>query len=256
MRHDGHQVETAIIGGGQAGVPLARSLAGAGRTVALIEREHLGGSCVNFGCTPSKAMIASARLAADARRAADWGLRIPEVGVDFSAVMDRVRGLVADAKGSLDRSFAANCNPTVIAAHARLDGRDGARFRIRAGDDLVLADRVVLDTGTRSALPDLDGLDGVPFITAETWVALTALPRRLVLLGGGYVALEMAQAYRRLGAEVVVLQSGPQLAEQEDLDVATTLQDALEADGIDVRLNGVLGSATGHVGNTLDRARW
>lgn len=230
-------VETAIIGAGQAGVPLARSLAGAGRTVALIEREHLGGSCVNFGCTPSKAMIASARLAADARRAADWGLRIPEVSVDFGAVMDRVRGMVADAKGSLDRSFAAARNPHVIAAHGRLDGRDGTRFRIRAGGELVLADRVVLDTGTRSALPDLEGLDGVPFVTAETWVALTALPRRLVLLGGGYVALEMAQAYRRLGAEVVVVQSGRQLAEQEDLDVATALQEALEADGIDVRLD-------------------
>ena len=182
-------------------------------------------------------MVASARLASDARRAADWGLRIPEVRVDFSVVMDCVRSVVAEAKGSLDRSFALYRNPRMIAAHTRLDGQDGTRFRIRAGDDPVLADRVMLGTGTRSALPDLDGLDGVPFVTSDPWVALTALPQRLVLLGGGYVALEMAQAHRRLGAEVVVLQSGRQLAEQEDLDVAATLQEALEADGIDVRLD-------------------
>ncbi len=126
-------VETAIIGGGQAGVPLARALAGAGRMVALFEHAHLGGSCVNFGCTPSKALIASARIAADARHASEWGIRIPTIDVDFAAVMARVRGLVADAKGSLDSSFAGHDNPRVIAAYARLDGRQGDRFRIRAG---------------------------------------------------------------------------------------------------------------------------
>ena len=229
-------VETAIIGGGQAGVPLARALAEAGRTVAVVEREHLGGSCVNFGCTPSKALIASARLAADARRGSEYGLRIARVEVDFPAIMSRVRGMVAEAKGSLESSFAKPHQARVVAAHARLDGRQGRHFRLRAGNTLILAERVVLDTGTRSARPPIDGLDSVAFINAENWLDLQDLPRRLILLGGSYIALEMAQAFRRLGAEVVVLQQGKQLAEREDRDVAEALQEALEADGIEVRL--------------------
>jgi pyruvate/2-oxoglutarate dehydrogenase complex dihydrolipoamide dehydrogenase (E3) component len=229
-------VETAIIGGGQAGVPLARALAGAGRIVALFERAHLGGSCVNFGCTPSKALIASARIAADARHASEWGIRIPTIDVDFAAVMARVRGLVADAKGSLDSSFAGHDNPRVIAAYARLDGRQGDRFRLRAGSDLVLAERVVLDTGTRSAMPPVEGLDRVPFLDAENWLQLDELPRRMMVLGGSYIALEMAQAFRRLGGEVIVLQQGKQLMEREDADVAEAIQQALERDGVEVQL--------------------
>ena len=230
-------METAIIGGGQAGVPLARALAKAGRSAVLFERAHLGGSCVNFGCTPSKALIASARLAADARRAGDWGLRIPQVAVDFAAVMARVRRIVADAKNSLDGSFAEPGAPRLITAHARLDGRDGQGFRIRAGDQTVFAERVVLDTGTRSARPKLEGLDRMEVIDAENWLDLEKLPGRLVILGGSYIALEMAQAFRRLGSEVCVLQQGGQLAEREDEDVAGALQAALEADGVEVRLN-------------------
>lgn len=231
-----YRVETAIIGGGQAGVPLARALAGAGRSVALIERAHLGGSCVNFGCTPSKALIASAGIAADARRAADWGIRIPDVIVDFPAVMARVRRIVAASKDSLDASFAGHDNPRVIAAHARLAGRQGELFRVQAGDDLVLAERVVLNTGTRSSHPPIPGLDRVPLIDAEAWVKLEALPRRLLILGGSYIALEMAQAFRRLGSEVIVLQRGGQLMEREEAEVAEAIQQALEYDGVEVRL--------------------
>ncbi len=212
--------ETAIIGGGQAGVPLARALAAAGRPVVLFEREHLGGSCVNFGCTPSKAMIASARLAADARRGAALGIHIPTVRVDFLAVMDRARELVAKATAELDASFAKADNPRVVRAHARLEGREDGRFLIRAGDTFVRAERIVLDTGTRTARPPMPGLDQLPVITAENWITLRNLPPRLLMLGGSYIALEMAQAYQRLGSEVTVLQKADQLAEREDKDVA------------------------------------
>ena len=112
-------------------MPLARALAGAGRSVALAEREHLGGSCVNWGCTPSKAMIASSRLAAQARRASEWGIRIPQVEVDFAAVMDRARGMVEGARGELEKSLAAEGNLRLVRGHARLDGREGERFRLR-----------------------------------------------------------------------------------------------------------------------------
>ncbi len=231
------EVETAIIGGGQTGVPLARALAGAGRSVALIERAHLGGSCVNFGCTPSKAMIASARLAARARAASDLGLRIPRVEVDFRAVMDRARGLVAQSRGQLDASFAETDNPRLVLGHGRLDGRDGTRIRIRIDQTCILAGRVVLDTGSRTARPAIDGVDRVPTIDAENWIVLTELPGRLIFLGGGYIALEMSQAFRRLGAETVVLEKGGQIAEREDPDVAQALQAALERDGVAVHLN-------------------
>lgn len=235
------EAETAIVGAGQAGVPLARALAGAEWSTALIERAHLGGSCVNFGCTPSKAIIASARLAHQARRAAEWGVRIPTVEVDFAAVMDRARRIVGDSVASLEAGFRNADNPRVIRAHARLDGRDGERFRLRAGDDVVLAERVVLDTGTRTAYPPVEGLDRVPCLDAESWIEARELPRRLVFLGGGYITLEMAQTFRRFGAEVTVLERGDRLMAREDPDVSEELRRALEREGVDVRFNAEAG---------------
>ena len=232
------EVETAIIGAGQAGVPLARALAAAGRRVALVERNRLGGSCVNWGCTPSKAMIASSRLAAQARRASEWGIRIPEVEVDFAAVMDRARGMVEGARGELEKSLASEENIRLVRGHARLDGRDGGRFRLRVGDDIVLAQRVVLDTGTRSARPPLEGLDDLPperLIDSESWIDRRDLPERVVFLGGGTIALEMAQAWRRFGAAVTVVESGPRLAGREDEEVSTELREALQVEGVAVR---------------------
>jgi len=229
--------ETAIIGGGQAGIPLARALAEAGRPIVLFESTHLGGSCVNFGCTPSKAMIASARLAADARQGAHLGIHIPEVQVDFLAVMERARSLVAEAVQELDASFAKADNPVLVRAHARLEGRVGNQFLIRAGETVVRANRVVLDTGTRTARPPLLGLNRIPVITAETWISLRTLPCRLLVLGGSYIALEMAQAFQRLGSAVTVIQKADQLAEREDKDTAHELRAALERDGCRIILN-------------------
>ena len=232
------EVDTAIIGAGQTGVPLARALSGAGRPVALVERDRLGGSCVNWGCTPSKAMIASSRLAAQARRAAEWGIRIPEVGVDFAAVMDRARSMAAASRGSLDESLPGQPNLRLVRAHARLEGREGERFRLRAGGDVLLARQVVLDTGTRSARPPLDGLDALPadrVIDAETWIDRSVLPERVLFLGGGTIALEMAQAWRRFGAAVTIVETGPRLAAREDEEVSAELRAALEAEGVSVR---------------------
>ncbi len=228
--------DTAIIGGGQAGVPLARGLAGRGQRVALIEREHLGGSCVNFGCTPSKALIASAGIAYHAREAARWGIGVSGVAVDFKAVMDRARGFVADAVRSLDDSFADQTGPTLIRAHARLDGAAEGWFRINAGDEALRTRNVVLDTGTRSHMPDIDGLDDVPVITAENWIHRDVLPGRVVMIGGSYLALEFGQAFARLGAEVVVLQDGDRLAGREDPEVSEAIRGFLAAEGLHIRL--------------------
>lgn len=230
-------VDVAIIGGGQAGVPLAPSLAEAGQQVVLIERVHLGGSCVNFGCTPSKALIASAQVAYEARNGERWGIRIPTVNVDFGVVMDRARGTVAAARNSLDDSIQQAANPCLIRAHGRLAGREDGRFVVESDAGRVRTRHVVLDTGTRSLLPDIDGLGTVPLLTAENWIDITVLPERLIVIGGSYLALEFGQAFSRLGSKVVVLQSGSALAEREDPDVSDVIAEFLEAEGLEIRLD-------------------
>jgi pyruvate/2-oxoglutarate dehydrogenase complex dihydrolipoamide dehydrogenase (E3) component len=226
-----------IIGGGQAGPPLAVALAKSGRRVGLAERKHLGGSCVNFGCTPTKAAIASARVAQLARRAAEFGLRIQSVEIDFPAVLARAREVVLKSRNGLETWLSGTDNLTLLRGHARFEARDGDAFRLRVGEELVTAAQVVLDTGTRSLVPPIQGLDEVDFVDAENWLDRPVLPRQLVMIGGGYIGLEMAQFYRRLGSDVVVIEGGGQIAGHEDADVAAALQELLEAEGIRFRLN-------------------
>src|SRR2546422_8381197 len=146
-----------IIGGGQTGVPLAHALAKAGRFAALVERKHLGCSCVNFGCTPTKAAIASARVAQLARRASEFGLRVPRVEVDFPAVLKRAREVVLESRSGLDRGFASAGGPTLLRGHARLAGRSGSGFRVSVGDRVGEARQAVLRNGTRGPDPPLQG---------------------------------------------------------------------------------------------------
>ena len=147
--------DVLIVGGGQAGIPLAYKLAAEGMSVALAERKHLGGSCVNFGCTPTKAVIASARVAHQARRASEYGLEIPEVRVDFPAVLRRAKEIAELKRGGLDDGLEGSENPTLIRGHARFEGREDGGFRLRVGERSVLARQVVLDTGTRTLLPPI-----------------------------------------------------------------------------------------------------
>lgn len=224
--------DVVIIGAGQAGVPLAHALAQRGKRTALVERKHLGGSCVNFGCTPTKAAIASARVAHLARRATEFGLRIPSVEVDFAAVIERARDIVNATRAEIERGFVGVDNPKLIQGQAKLDGRDGARFVIAAGDRRLSAEQVVLDTGTRSLIPPIDGIDAVDVIHAGNWLDHRELPQHLIVIGGGVIALEMAQFYRRMGSAVTVLEASQQIAGTEDPDVAGALQGILEREGV------------------------
>jgi pyruvate/2-oxoglutarate dehydrogenase complex dihydrolipoamide dehydrogenase (E3) component len=226
-----------IIGAGQAGPTLAVSLANSGRRVGLAERKHLGGSCVNFGCTPTKAAIASARAAQLARRAAEFGLRIPSVEVDFPAVLARARGILLKSRNGLETWLSGTANLSLLHGHARFEGRDSEGFRLRVGEQPVTAAQVVLDAGTRSLIPPIPGLDKVDFLDAENWLDRAELPGRLVMIGGGSIGLEMAQFYRRLGSDVVVIEGAGQIAGHEDADVASALQQLLAAEGIAFRLN-------------------
>ena len=224
-----------IIGGGQAGIPLAWGLAGAGKRVALAERKDLGGSCVNFGCTPTKAAIASARVAHQARRAVEYGLQIPEVGVDFPAVLARARRVAYESRQGLDTGFEQTENPRLIRGHARFEGRAEAGFRVRVGAESLLAKQVVLNTGTRSYLPPIAGLAEANALHAGNWLDRPELPTHLVVLGGGYIGLEMGQFYRRMGSEVTILENGPRLIAREDEDVSGALQALLAAEGVRFR---------------------
>ncbi len=222
-----------IVGGGQAGPPLARALAKAGKTVALAERKYLGGSCVNFGCTPTKAAIASARVAHLARRAGEFGLRIPQVDVDFAAVIRRANEAALESRTGLDRSFENSANPRLLRGHARFLGPG---FILQVGETRVTAKQVVIDTGTRTAVPDIPGLDKIDYIHSGNWLERTQLPERLAMIGGGYIGLEMAQFYRRMGSQVVVWETGPRIAMKEDEDVSAAIQHFLELEGIQFRL--------------------
>lgn len=234
---EGTNYDVVIIGAGQAGIPLAFALAKAGQRVALAERAHLGGSCVNFGCTPTKAALASAKVAHQARRAADYGMRIPSIEVNFPAVLERAKRIVMRSRGGLDRRFEGSDNPELLRGHARLAGRDGQGFRVQVGDAAVTTRQVVLNTGTRSFIPPVDGLDEVDFIHAGNWLERSELPDHLAIMGGGYIGLEMGQFYRRMGSRVTVIEEGDHVTSHEDEDIASTIQALLEGEGLEFRLN-------------------
>ena len=223
-----------IIGGGQAATPLAFSLAKKGMQVAVAERKYLGGSCVNFGCTPTKAAIASAKLAHLARRAADFGLRVPQVEVDFRAVIRRAAGIAAESRKSLEGHFENSENPKLLRGHARFLGPG---FEVQVGDTRVSAKQVVVNTGTRTHVPKIPGLDKIRFIDPGNWLSHAQLPERLAVIGGGYIGLEMAQFYRRMGSRVSVWEEGSHIAAHEDEEISSAIQQFLEREGIEFHAN-------------------
>jgi pyruvate/2-oxoglutarate dehydrogenase complex dihydrolipoamide dehydrogenase (E3) component len=224
-----------IIGGGQAGIPLAQALAKAGRRVALAERKHLGGSCVNFGCTPTKAVLASARVAQLARRGAEFGLEIPEVRVNFGAVLGRAKDILMESRSGLEKSMAGD-NPKLLRGHARFTGKAAGGFRLRVGEQEVSAQQVVVNTGTRDLVPRVEGLGDIEIIHAGNWLEQDRLPEHLVVMGGGYIGVEMSQFYRRMGSRVTVVEGNRQILGHEDEEVAEALRRLLEAEGVTFKL--------------------
>jgi pyruvate/2-oxoglutarate dehydrogenase complex dihydrolipoamide dehydrogenase (E3) component len=221
--------DVIIIGSGQAGVPLATRLAAAGKSVLLAERGRLGGTCVNYGCTPTKTMMASAQLAHDARRAGALGVRTGDVSVDLAAVVDRKEAVVARWREGVDRRLReAGERLRVAHGHARLVGGRA----VEVGGERHEAGAVVLNVGTRPAALDVPGIEGVPHLDNGSIMALRSVPAHLLVVGGGYIGCEFGQMFRRFGAEVTIVSRGGQLLPREDRDVAAALEGALRSEGV------------------------
>ncbi|RWC47065.1 FAD-containing oxidoreductase [Mesorhizobium sp.] len=226
--------DAIIIGAGQAGPSLAGRLTAAGMKVALIERKFFGGTCVNTGCMPTKAMVASAYAARLARRAGDYGISIDgEIAVDMTKVHARVAKVTLDARSGLEAWLTGMENCTVIRGHARLIGP----HTVEAAGKTLSAPRIFINVGGRAARREMPGIDQVNVLDNTDMVALDQVPRHLVVVGGSYVGLEFAQMFRRFGAEVTVVEKGPRLVSREDEDISASIKDILEREGITIRLD-------------------
>jgi pyruvate/2-oxoglutarate dehydrogenase complex dihydrolipoamide dehydrogenase (E3) component len=226
--------DAIVIGAGQAGPSLAARFAGAGKSVAIIERHLFGGTCINTGCTPTKALIASARIAYDARRARDYGIELPtaSVAVNMRAVQARKKRIVDASKTGLENWIRGMQNCTVYKGHARFES---ARS-VSIDGQVLTAEQIFINVGGRPRIPVFPGTDSVAFLTSTSLLELEVLPAHLVIIGGSYVGLEFAQMYRRFGSDVTVIEKEPRLLSHEDPEVTAAIQTALEAEGIQIRL--------------------
>jgi pyruvate/2-oxoglutarate dehydrogenase complex dihydrolipoamide dehydrogenase (E3) component len=222
-----------ILGSGQGGTPLARRLADLGKTVALIERQDLGGTCINTGCTPTKTMIASAQVAHYTRHATRWGIRTTGVTVDLPAIVDRKERIVQRFRAGHQRRIDARANLHLYRGEARFL----TPHEITVGAQVLEGEHIFIDTGTRPSIPRVPGLDAVAYLTNATIMELRELPDHLLVLGGGYIGLEFGQMFRRFGSAVTIIHQHGQLLPREDADVVAELQKSLEAEGLHFLLN-------------------
>jgi len=228
-----HVFDAIVVGAGQAGPSLAVELAHAGWRVAIVERKLFGGTCVNNGCTPTKAMVASAHAAHLARRSQDFGVQAGPVTVNMKAVRARKDAIVLKSRTGVENLLKGTSNCTVFKGSASFESSS----LLRVGDDLLEAPHIFLNVGARPATPEMPGVDSVPFLTSTTILDLEELPSHLIVIGGGYVGLEFAQMFRRFGSKVTVVDKHPRLAPKEDEDASRVIQEIFDSEGIEVRLS-------------------
>lgn len=221
------------IGTGQATGTVIPRLVQAGKTVAIAEGGRVGGSCVNYGCTPTKTIVASARAAHMARRGADFGVNIDSFSIDFDKVMARQNALRNGNSQGMEKWLAGTDGVELYKAYAHFEDD----HTVRMGDDVIAGDTVVIHTGARARVPSIPGLEQVNWLDNVRLLDLPALPQHLVIIGGSYISLEFAQAFRRFGSEVTILERGPQLMPREDLDIAETAKEILDKEGIRIAFN-------------------
>jgi pyruvate/2-oxoglutarate dehydrogenase complex dihydrolipoamide dehydrogenase (E3) component len=224
--------DAIIVGAGQAGPPLAGRLTAAGMKVALVERHLFGGTCVNTGCTPTKALVASAYAAQLARRGAEYGVMLDSAPrIDMQKVAARAGAIAGKSRDNVETWLRGMEGLTVLTGHARFEAPD----MLRVGEEVIGAPRIFLNVGGRAAIPEMPGLAAVPYLTNSSIIGLDRLPEHLIVIGGSYIGLEFAQMYRRFGAQVTVVEKGPRLIAREDEEVSAALHEILEGEGIAIR---------------------
>jgi pyruvate/2-oxoglutarate dehydrogenase complex dihydrolipoamide dehydrogenase (E3) component len=224
--------DAIVVGSGQGGVPLATNLADQGWRVALIEKGQLGGSCINYGCTPTKTMVSSARIAQAARRAPEFGIHPGKVQVNMAEIVARKNEIVESFRSGIEDQVENNPNLTLYRGHARFTGPHA----IEVNGEALASDKIFINTGTRPRILPIPGLDQVEYLTNRNIMELDAVPAHLIALGGNYLGLEFGQMFRRFGSEVTVVELNDQIVPREDPEVAASLKDALEEEGMNFRL--------------------
>jgi pyruvate/2-oxoglutarate dehydrogenase complex dihydrolipoamide dehydrogenase (E3) component len=231
------EFDVIVIGAGQ-GSALARMLAVDGRRVALIEKAHVGGTCINVGCTPTKTLYYSAQLAHQMRRCQKYGIEPTEVKINWPAVRGRKRGFVQEFRAEVLENLHGQENLELIFGGAKFIAPKTIEVKLNAGGARVLhAPRIVIAAGTRHALPPIDGLKETPYSDETALMEVNEIPAHLLILGGGYVGVELGQMFSRFGAKVTIIESGAQLLKREDSDIAQALQTILEEEGLEICLN-------------------
>jgi pyruvate/2-oxoglutarate dehydrogenase complex dihydrolipoamide dehydrogenase (E3) component len=229
--------QAIVIGSGQGGTPLSMALAGAGLRTALVERSHIGGTCINEGCTPTKTMVASGRVAYLARRGKEYGVNTSDIRIDMGRVRHRKRDIVDSFRNGSQKRLEKTANLDLIFGEAAFAAPKCLSVRMRDGAQRTLsADRIFINAGARPTVPKLDGLKDVLFLDSTSIMELDCVPEHLLVLGGGYVGLEFGQLFRRLSSRVTIVQSAAQLLNREDADVAEGVLAILKQDGIEVLL--------------------
>ncbi len=245
------QYDAIILGSGQAGNPLASELVKAGWKVALIEQVHVGGTCINEGCAPTKTMVASARVAYLARRGADYGVQTGPVTVDMNVVRQRKRAIVDSFRGGSERHISKTEGIDLLRGEASFMDPHTVEVHLNTGDvRQVTANTIFINTGARPSTPTMNGLDAIPVLDSTSIMELDAVPEHLLCIGGGYIGLEFGQMFRRFGSKVTVIQRGAHLLAREDDDVADEVAHIMREDGIEVLLE----TTTLHAEKTADGA--
>ena len=222
------EYDAIVIGSGQGGGPMAHKLADLGWKVALVEREYLGGSCINYGCTPSKTMIASASVAHNARRAPEFGIYVGNVTVNLAEVVARKNKVVLQWRQGQQEQVERRPTLDLYRGHGRFTGP----HTIEVNGQILTGKHIFINTGTRPRIVPIPGLDEVEYLTNRNIMDLTETPEHLIILGGSYLGLEFGQMFRRFGSRVTIVERGNQIMSREDEEVAQTLQEALEGEGI------------------------
>jgi pyruvate/2-oxoglutarate dehydrogenase complex dihydrolipoamide dehydrogenase (E3) component len=230
--------QAIVIGSGQAGTPLCQAFANAGLRTALVERAYVGGTCVNDGCTPTKTIVASGRVAYLARRGADYGVHTGSITIDLSRVRQRKRDIVNNFRNGNQTRIEKTPNLDLLFGEASFTGPRSIQVRLKDGSQRTLtADKFFINAGCRPSVPSLEGLQGVPYLDSTSIMELDAVPEHLLVIGGGYVGLEFGQLFRRFGSRVTIVQRAGLLLRGEDADVAAEVLAIMQQDGIEVLLN-------------------